>query len=191
VRDLEHTEPISFGQAGVEQCTDMAHRLGRAGEHLHGIITQATAYDTGLNVSGDTRPDKLRHAILQAAIAGKGSYPPDATVVNPSDVEAIELIKDSAATVGNYDVGDPTGSGSIAFTTLWRLPVVESFSISAGTFLAGPFATGAEPVDRMEATVDISYETGDAFIKNLAIVRCELREALAVRTPANFILGAY
>ena len=32
------------------------------GQHLNGLITQATAYNTGLNVGSDQRLDQLRHA---------------------------------------------------------------------------------------------------------------------------------
>jgi hypothetical protein len=48
------------------------------------------------------------------------------------------------------------------------LPVVESFSLSAGTALVGPFSTGVELIDRAEASVDISYEHDQNFVKNLA-----------------------
>src|ERR1019366_3828005 len=109
------------------------------GQHMKGLITQATAYDTSKNVSGDTNLDKLRHAILQARLAGLATFAPDGMVLNPTDMAKTELIKDEAggANKGRYIVGDP--SGGAAIKRLWDLPVVESDSITAGTFLVGAF----------------------------------------------------
>ncbi len=161
------------------------------GDHLNGIITQATAYDTGLNVASDTKLDKLRHAKLQARLAGKSSYEPDSFILNPSDMAAIELLKteEGGANKGVYIVGNPKSGPTIKF--LWDLPVVESDSIVAGTFLVGPFQTGAMLIDRMDATVDISFENSDNFIRNLATVLAEERVGLAVQVPSAFIYGSY
>jgi HK97 family phage major capsid protein len=160
-----------------------------AGEHLNGLITQATAYDTGLNQSGDTKLDKLRHAKLQARLAGLATYAPSAIVVHPTDMHTIELIKDQASNVGNYVVGDPKIGTAIKM--VWGLPVVESDSISAGTFLVGAFSTAAELIDRMEATIDISFEHANNFTENKATILAEERIGLAVMRPTAFIYGSY
>lgn len=161
-----------------------------AGLHLNGLITQATAYDTGTyNVAGDTKLDKLRHAKLQARLAGLATFAPSAFVVHPTDMHTIELIKDQASNVGNYVVGDPKVGTEIKM--VWGLPVVESDSITAGTFLVGAFNTAAEIVDRMQAVVDISFENSDNFIKNKATLRAEERIGLAVMRPTAFIYGSY
>lgn len=161
-----------------------------SGLHLNGLITQATAYDTGTyNVTGDTKLDKLRHAKLQARLAGLATFAPSAFVVHPTDMHTIELIKDQASNVGNYVVGDPKTGTEIKM--VWGLPVVESDSITAGNFLVGAFNTAAEIVDRMQAVVDISFENSDNFIKNKATIRAEERLGLAVMRPTAFIYGAY
>lgn len=161
------------------------------GQHMNGIIKQATAYNTGLNISGDTQLDKLRHAKLQARLAGLGTFAPDAFVLNPTDLEAIELLKteEGGANKGMYIVGNPSGGAPIKM--IWDLPVVESDSITAGTFLVGAFATGAEIIDRMQATVEISIHHDQNFVKNLATILCECRTGLAVRKPGAFIYGSY
>lgn len=162
------------------------------GAHLNGIITQATAYSTGTyNVSGDTKLDKLRHAKLQARLAGLGTAPPDGFVLHPTDMHTIELIKDETggANKGRYIIGDPKDGPQIKM--LWGLPVVESDSITAGTFLVGAFQTGVELIDRMEAMIEISYEHSSNFTANLATVLCEERIGLAVRRPGAFITGSY
>lgn len=159
------------------------------GQHLNGLITQATAYDTALNVTADTKLDKLRHAKLQARLLGQATFAPSAIVVHPTDMHTIELIKDAASNVGNYVVGEPKAGTPIKM--VWGLPVVESDSMTAGTFLVGAFNTGAVIVDRMQATIDISFEHASNFIENKATIRCEERIGLAVTRPSSFIYGSY
>jgi HK97 family phage major capsid protein len=162
------------------------------GQNLNGLLTQATAYNTGLyNVSADQKMDVLRHAKLQARLAGLGTFAPDGYVLNPVDLEKIELIKDETggANKGRYIVGDPKSGTQVMM--LWGLPVVESDSIPSGTFLVGSFGVGAELVDRMEAMIEISYETGNNFTQNLATILCEERVGLAVRRPGAFVTGGY
>lgn len=158
------------------------------GNHLHGIGTQATAYDTGLNASGDTKLDKLRHALLQVRLA---LYPVDAIILHPEDLHDIELIKDDVggANTGKYIVGDPrTG---VEMTTLWGKPVIESDSAVSGVFLVGAFRRGATLYDRMQANVDISFENDTNFEENLATIRAEERIALAVKRTGSFVKGSF
>ena len=159
------------------------------GQHLKGLITQATAYNTGANVAGDTPLDKLRHAKLQARLVGLGTFAPDGLVLNPTDMARIELIKDEngGANKGLYIIGDPKAGTVVKM--VWGLPVVESDSIAPGTFLLGAFSTAAELVDRMTAMVEISWEHASNFTANLATILCEERIGLAVRRPEAFITG--
>lgn len=159
-----------------------------SGQHLNGIVTQATAYNTAYNITGDTKLDKVRHAILQARLA---LYPVDGLVLNPRDLHDIELIKNEAgaANSGFYIVGDPKVGTALKY--LWGKPVVESDAIPYGFFLTGAFALGARLFDRLEAVIDISLEDSDNFEKNLATIRCEERVALAVLRPASFVYGAF
>lgn len=161
------------------------------GQHLDGIIHQATAYDTGLNVAGDTRLDKIRHGKLQARLIGQGTFAPDGLVLNPRDVEKIELIKteEGGANKGTYVLGDPRGGTRILL--VWGLPVVESDAITAGNFLVGAFGTGAELIDRMQAMVAIAYENEADFVENLVTILAEERLGLAVRRPDAFVYGPF
>jgi len=159
------------------------------GVHLNGLITQATAYSTAYNQTGDTKLDKLRHAKLQARLAGLATYPPDAFVLHPTDLHTIELIKEQASNVGSYISADPkTGQTT---KMIWGLPVVESDSISAGTFLVGAFNTASVLIDRMAPVVDLSFEHDQNFTKNMVTARCESRVGLAVTKPGAFIYGSY
>lgn len=159
------------------------------GVHLDGLINQATAYNTAYNVANDTKLDKIRHAILQARLA---LYPVDAIVLNPRDLHDMELIKDDysgTANTGRYILGDPrTGQ---AIPTLWGKPVVESDSMTYGTFLVGAFRVGAILIDRMQASIDISFEHGTNFTENEATIRAEERIGLAVTRPLSFTYGSF
>jgi len=157
------------------------------GDHINGLVTQATAYSTGTyNVSGDTRLDKLRHMILQARVA---LYPVDGIVLNPVDVHAIDLIKteEGGANKGVYIVGNPASGQSMM--TIWGKPVVVSDSIASGRALVGSFALGAILFDRMQAMIDVSFEHSTNFTTNQVTILAEERLALAVVRPASFIYG--
>ncbi len=158
------------------------------GAPLGGIVTQATAFDTSLLVASDgwERMDILRLAKLQARLAGLATYPPSAFVLNPTDLARIELTKD---TTGRYLVGDPITGTPINY--IWGLPVVESDSITAGTFLVGAFLNGAVLIDRQEVTIDISYEHNLNYTTNMATILCEERLGLAVIKPTSFVAGSF
>lgn len=157
------------------------------GQNLSGLITEATAYNTGLNVSGDTRIDKLNHALLQLELLHRE---PSGIVLNPTDWRAITLIKDETggANTGSYIMGSPA---STANTVLWGVPVALTTAMTAGTFLVGDFMFGATVWDRMQARIDISNEHSDFFTKNLVAIRAEERLALAVYRSDYFVYGSF
>jgi HK97 family phage major capsid protein len=161
------------------------------GQHLNGLLHQATAYNTGLNVTADQRLDQLRHAKLQARLAGLGTFAPDGIVLNPTDMQKIELIKseEGGANKGVYIIGDPRTGPAVKL--VWGLPVVESDSIAVGAFLVGSFGAGAQLIDRMQAMIEISYEHNVNFTSNLATLLCEERLGMAVRRPESFITGTF
>lgn len=156
------------------------------GVHLNGLATQATAYATTYNQVGDTHLDKLRHAILQAEVAG---YPPDGIIVHPENWHEIELIKNAASNVGNYVVGNPAGMQ--LGKSIWGIPVVSTTSMVNGKFLVGSFRMGAAIYQREGLQVDISTEHSTYFTENKVAVRIEERMTLAVFRPASFIYGAF
>ncbi len=156
-----------------------------AGGNIAGILASGnyTAFNRG--ATGDTKVDTLRKAITQAALA---EYPVDAFVINPADWEAIELLKE---TNGAYIFHGDTGPVGQMGPTIWGRRVVATNSIASGTFLAGAFTMGAQLWDRMDAAVQISYEDGDNFKKNMATLLAEERLALTVYRPASFISGSF
>lgn len=158
------------------------------GQHLQGIIPVATAFDTAYNVAaaGWQRLDQLRWAKLQARLAGLATYAPNAFVLHPTDLAHLEVTKDN---YGHYIIGDPKTGPPIPM--VWGIPVVESDSITAGTFLVGSFNFGATLVDRQQVSTEISFEHGTNFTSNEATVLCEERIGLAIKKASAFITGSF
>lgn len=152
------------------------------GENLLGLIPQATAFNTALTKTGDTKIDTIRKAILQVRIA---LYQASAIVMSPNDWADIELQKDN---YGRYIWVNVTLGGA---PQLWRLPVVDSDAMPDGTFLVGAFNIAAQIFDREDANVQVSTEDQDNFVKNLVTIRCEERLALIVFRPEAFVYGAF
>jgi HK97 family phage major capsid protein len=74
---------------------------------------------------------------------------------------------------------------------LWGRPVVESDAMPEDQFLVGAFRLAATLFDREQATIAISTEDRDNFIKNMVTILCEERLALAVARPAAFVHGGF
>lgn len=153
------------------------------GGYMNGLITQATAKDSGLDPSSPNKLDKLRMALLQVQLTG---HLPTGIVMNPTDFAQIETLK--ASTAGTYLVGNPQGT---AAKLLWGFPVVESLAVTAGTYLVGAFATACGLYDKQDATIDVSDSHSDWFAKNMIAVRGELRTGLAVMFPGAFVTGSF
>lgn len=152
------------------------------GEHLFGLLPQATDFDDTLRAVGDTDIDTIRKAIYQCR---RALYPASGIVLNPLDFMKIELQKDAN---DRYLWVNVTTGGT---AQLWRLPVVESDAIPAGNFLVGSFNQAAQVFDREDAGVEVSTEDGDNFTKNMVTIRVEERLALCVYRPESFVYGPF
>jgi HK97 family phage major capsid protein len=151
------------------------------GQHLLGIIPQATAYSAPVSLADLNIIDVIRLAMLQAALA---EYPSSGIVLHPTDWAGIETLKDSQ---GRYIIGNPQGT---AQPTLWSLPVVATQAMTVRKFLTGAFKLGAQIFDRWDARVETGY-VNDDFTKNLVTILGEERLALAVYRPEAFIYGDF
>jgi HK97 family phage major capsid protein len=153
---------------------------------LSGLVENSTAYDTGDDEANDTKIDTLRHAIRQVE---DSDFEPDFIVISKSDWELIELTKTdgTGVTSGQYIITDPRRAGS---PTLWGLPVVATNSMDTGKFLVGSSSV-AMLWDRMQATVEISREHSDFFVKNMAAILCESRLSLTVFNSLGLIYGSF
>lgn len=155
------------------------------GENLSGLITEATAYDTGLNETGDTQIDKIANAIIQLEAA---NHVADGVIINPREWRRMNKIKDQSSGVGNYVMGGPA---NMAAPTLWGLPVAVTTAVAAGKFFVGAFGRYTAIWDRMDARVDISTEHSDYFVKNLVAIRAEERLTFTVYRSDAIIYGSF
>jgi HK97 family phage major capsid protein len=188
---MDFQELASFLNSTLNYYVDLEEELqllagDSTGENLNGLITQASAFDTGLlSVSaGWNKIDIVGRAIQQLGIAKE--IPPTFVVLNPKDWGDMRLTKDS---FGRYILGDPQTSVA---PSLFNKAVVETTSIAQGVFLVGSGdPTACEIRDRMETVVEISTSHSDYFVKNLVAVRAEKRLALIVKRPASFLHGTF
>ena len=165
----------------LEEEDQLLNGTGTSG-NIGGLLKSGnfTAYNRA--VTGDTKLDTLRRAITQAQLS---EFTADTVVMNPADWEEIELLK---ATDNQYIMANPM---MMVGPQIWGKRVVATNSIASGTFLVGAMAMGAQIWDRQDAAVQISYEDGDNFKKNMATLLCEERLALTVYRPAAFISGSF
>lgn len=172
---------LRYGLALKEEA-QLLHGSG-VGLNIHGIAPQASDYvNPGVTVSDDTIIDRLRIAMLQVQLA---EYTADAIVLNPVDWATIELTKDGE---GRYIFANPT---QVVGPTLWGLPVVATQAMDKGDFLTGAFRMGAQGWDREDATVTVSTEDRDNFIKNMVTILAESRVGLTVYRPEAFVKGDF
>lgn len=157
------------------------------GENLTGVL-QTTgiqtydwsdgAYSATAGMS-DTKADAIRRAATLSFLA---YYEPTGVVLHPNDWEDIELTKDGN---GAYVVAVSVAMGGEQ--KLWRIPVVDTPAITEGTALVGAFGTGAQLYDREAASIRISEQHADFFVRNAIVILAEQRLALAVKRPEAFV----
>ena len=154
------------------------------GEDLTGILNtsgiQTYAWSDGATSPvADTKADAIRRAATLAYLA---YYEPTGIVLHPNDWEDIELTKD---TNGQYLVAVSVAMGGEP--RVWRMPVVDTPAMTEGTALVGAFGTGAQLYDREQASIRISEQHSDFFVRNAIVVLAEQRLALAVKRPEAFV----
>jgi HK97 family phage major capsid protein len=149
------------------------------GQNLLGLIPEATPYNRPASA---TRIDVIRRSITQVRFS---EYRATGVVLHPADWEEIELTK---TTEGAYVWANPFG---LLNPTIWGLRVVDTMAMDEGDFLTGAFEMAATFWDREQATVAISDQDRDNFIKNALTIRAELRGALAVWRPEALVFGDF
>ncbi len=152
------------------------------GQHLHGLVPQATAYNPAFTPENETDIDTLRLALLQASLA---EYAADGIVINPIRWARIELTKDGEQRYIFANVIQMAGP------QLWGRPVIATQAMEDEEFLVGAFRVAAKIYDRMDVEVLISSEDRDNFVKNMLTVRAEKRLALAVKRAAALVTGEF
>ena len=157
------------------------------GENLTGILNttgiQTYNWSSGVYSAtagmSDTKADALRRAATLSFLA---YYEPSGVVLHPNDWEDIELTKDGN---GAYVVAVSVAMGGEQ--KLWRIPVVDTPAMTEGQALIGAFGTGAQIYDRESASIRISEQHADFFVRNAIVILAEQRLALAVKRPESFV----
>jgi HK97 family phage major capsid protein len=152
------------------------------GDNLQGINTVAHAYDTSLNSPNDTGADILAHALYQVSLS---EFSATGIVLNPLDWHKIALLKDKN---NNYLIGGPQ---AFASQLLWGMPIISTLSQAAGTFTVGAFGLASQVWDRMDATIIVSDQDRDNFVKNMLTILAEQRLAVAHYRPSALIKGTF
>jgi HK97 family phage major capsid protein len=155
-----------------------------AGENLLGVLNtpniQEYAWSSGATSPvADTKADAIRRAATLSFLA---YYEPSGIVLHPNDWEDIELTKDQQ---GQYLVAVSVAMGGEP--RVWRMPVVDTPAITEGTALVGAFGTAAQLYDREQASIRISEQHSDFFVRNAIVILAEQRLALAVKRPEAFV----
>jgi HK97 family phage major capsid protein len=159
------------------------------GTNLSGLVTNATAYDTSYTVAAtDTFIDVIGHAIAQ--VEQNSDFEADAIIMHPLDWHTITQIKTSGTgiTQGEYVFSNPQQAQT---PMLWGKAVIPTKSMARSQFLVGAFGLAAAIWDRDQATVEISREHSDFFIKNLLAILVEERLALTVFRSDALVYGGF
>ncbi len=155
------------------------------GNHLDGIVEQATAYDDALEatiqaaagITTVTLLDRIRIAMAQLASA---DFAGDGLVLNPVDMAVLMLTQTED---GAYKFANPTSGET---PRPWGLRTVETTRFDQGDLLVGQFSIGAQIFDKMRPMLKVGY-VNDQLIKNQLTIVAEERLALMVKYPSAFI----
>ncbi len=168
LRDVEEWQLLSGDGTGV---------------NIDGVIAHATAFAAPFTIATPTMIDTLLLALaqLETNTENEGTF----IAVNPLDWHRIRSLK---ATDGNYLSGSPFTASDIE--RLWSLPVVATPAMTVDKFLVGD-GMAAQVFDRQQATIEVSTEDRDNFIRNMVTIRAEERLSLAIYRPGGFVFGEF
>ena len=169
---------LMYGLRQVEE-SQLLHGDG-TGQNLSGLWLNAVPYSGS---TGGTRIDTIAGAIEQCGASG---FQADGILLSLSDAWSIFTQK---STIGTYVLGDSVQNSPVPI--LWGLRIAVSQSLASGDFLVGAFKLGAAIWDRMDATIEVSREHADFFIRNLVAILCEERLALTVFRNDAFVKGSF
>lgn len=159
-------------------------------ENFKGLFVDAGVSNVGQIAAGTTAADlplamidHIRSAITQCQL--NEYYNINGLIMNPVDFETIETAKGSD---GHYIwVTVPTGGES----RLWRVPVIVTNAVVAGSFLLGDWTMGASLYERESLSVRVADQHADLFVKNGLVILGEERAAFAIELPKAFAKGAF
>ena len=156
---------------------------------LQGVLGVATDVNTLIGAQilvGATHFDVLRITRTKIAVAGKAKFRPNYVLLNPIDVEAMDLTKD---TTGQY-VLPPFYSAD--GTRVAGCAIVENIGVTAGTFLMGDFRK-LHIRRKGGIEIEITNSDGTDFSKDIMTVKLRRRLVSYVRAndAAAFMTGTF
>jgi len=156
------------------------------GQHLSGLVTEATAYATARNQASDTLIDKINHMISQIEDV---LHAADGIIMHPAKWRQIQLLKteEGGTNKGSYLLGGPAGD---AMPMLWGLPVATTTACPFASVFVGAFQPYTAVWDRMAAQVALSTEHADYFVKNMVAILAEERLAFTVTRSDAVVYAA-
>ncbi|MBA4306988.1 MAG: phage major capsid protein [Sphingopyxis sp.] len=159
--------------------------------NLQGVLGVAVNLNTLITASGQilanaTHADVLRIGATAIKTAGKGKFRPTHCLLNPTDVEAIDLTKDSE---GRYVLPPFISADG---TRVSGMTVIENTAITAGTFLMGDFRK-LHIRRKGGVEIEITNSDGTDFVKDIITMKVRRRLASYVKTNDNaaFLTGTF
>jgi HK97 family phage major capsid protein len=165
------TEMIYGLRAAIEN--GVLNATGGVGR-LNGLLGVATSYaERSPKVSGEAA--RVRDAIRQVNAA---NFSASVIVLNPADTYSIDAA--IGADGSNRLIGD---------LRLWGLPIVETTSIAAGSFLVMDSARAAILFERTPVQVEFARFDSENFQKGMITVKAQQRIALVTCNSLAMVTG--
>lgn len=144
---------------------------------LTGILNTA-----GIQTQGATSGDPIVTIANALAKIENVDLQPDGVTMNPIDFWTMAARRTSGS--GQLDIinfQDPVSP------RIWGLPVVSTRSQTGGHVTVGAWKLAAMVLNREDVTLRVGDQHSDYFIKNLLVILCETRLALAIHRPDGFV----
>lgn len=165
----------AFLRSGIlESVEDEVVAGDGTGEHIEGILevsgTQSVSFDTDLITT-------IRKGITAVRSVGnaRGTL---AVVMNPADMELLDLLNDS----GTFYFGGPA---SLVTPTVWGIARIASTSMPAGQAVVGEWSQ-AVLFQRAPIAIALHPQHSDFAAKGLTAVVASWRGTFGVQQPAKF-----
>lgn len=146
--------------------------------NLQGVLGVATTLDATAvgtqRVANANKFDVLRIAMTKIAVAGKGKFRPNYIILNPADVETLDLTKNAD---GDYIMPSFYSADGLQVR---GARIIENTGITAGTFLVGDFRK-LHVRRKGGVEIEITNADGTDFVKDIITVKMRRRIGAFVR----------
>jgi HK97 family phage major capsid protein len=151
------------------------------GENFAGILNTVGTIPVGPPAAGQSLVHVLRRGIREVRVQGRTA--PSAILMNPTDGETLDLLQRNNEP--NHFLSDPMAAPA-ARPSLFRVPIVETDAVPAGTAIVGDFRK-AILFDREQSNISLGT-VNDDFIKNIVRILAEFRAGFVVARPSAFAI---